>query len=102
MILAILVLRNTVGIGFYKPSPNRKSVLFPSGHRLGNSAHLNLGNIRGSWFSGYRMNIIVNDNCRVGTTHKSQLALAILIVITVKHVPAQRFADIFGMFFVVC
>ena len=101
MVLGPLVDRISVCVGLDKPCPRGDRVLFPAGHRIGDAAHLDLGDAVGSGLTGDRVLVIVDDKSGIRGAHVAETALAVLIVIAVAHVPAKGLTDILGMLLVV-
>ena len=62
VILAIRRLGNSVGVGLYKPFPDRDCILFPTGQRVGLRTHENLGHIVRTLFTADGMIIIIYYN----------------------------------------
>ena len=101
VILAELVDRIAVRVGLDEPCPRGDRILLPAGHRIGDAAHLDLGDVVGPGFAGDGMLVIVDDKRGVRGAHITEPALAVLIIIAVAHVPAQRLADVLGMLLIV-
>ena len=99
------VLRNRVAVrvGLHEPLPRGDRVLFPTGQRVAQFAHHDLGDAVGSCFTGNRIRIIVNDKNRVATVfaHAVSRAVAVLVVITIQNRIAQRLTDQLRMLLVV-
>ena len=101
MILAELVNRISVCVGLYEPCPRGDRVLLPACHFIGDAAHLDLGDAVRSRFTGDGMLIIVDDKHGVRWAHIAERALAVLIVIAIAHIPAQRLTDILRMLLII-
>ena len=97
-------LRVAVCIGLHEPLPGRNCVLFPTGQRVAQFAHQNLGDAVGSRFTGRRINVVVDyENAVVtGFAHAVGRAVAVLIVIAVQNRVSQGLADQLRMLLVVC
>ena len=93
----ILLGGNALRVRLNEPSPNRDRVLFPTGKRLRNASHLDLRHIVRTLLSGVGINVIVDNKRCILSIHTAERSAAVLIVIAVADVPAERFADILGM-----
>ena len=97
VLAGILLGGNALCVRLNKPSPDGDSVLLPAGERVGNAAHHNLRHIVRPFLACDRMIIIVDYECGIIFAHSAERSTAVLIVIAVADVPAERFADILRM-----
>ena len=101
MICSVLVDRIAVFIGLDEPCPCGDRVLLPACHWISDAAHLDLGNVVGSGLAGDWVLVVIDDKHGIRGVHIAETTLAVLIVIAIAHIPAQRLTDILRMLLII-
>ena len=103
VIYVVLGNRIAVRVRLYKPMPRGDRVLFPTGQRRIQSAHLNLRDAVGSCLACRRIDVVVDNKNTIGAVfaHAVSWTVTVCIVITVQDSISQRLADQLRMLLII-